>query len=287
MFVKRAPVLCFVMIMFSLFFPLWTDDARATDQEGRSSGSPGNRLLLTGSSTMCPLIAEVGKRFQSLHHDVQVDVQCGGSERGIKDIREGKADIGMVSRALSDREKDLYGFPLARDGVSIIVQKNNPVKALSNADVAAIFTRRITNWKEVGGPNEPITVLLREKQKNATELFMKYYNLKETEVKGKLLIGDNPVTIQEMRSSHYAIAYISSGHAAREAASGVPIKILPLNNVMPTSRNIITGNYPISRALSLVTSKLPTGLAKEFIDFSLSSSVVDLIVKFDFVPYED
>ncbi|MBF0558109.1 MAG: phosphate ABC transporter substrate-binding protein, partial [Nitrospirae bacterium] len=214
-------------------------------------------------------------------------VQCGGSERGIKDVREERADIGMCSRALSEKEKDLYGFPIARDGVSIVVHKSNPVKALSNAHVVGIFTGNITNWKAVGGPNAPIAILLRERQKNVTELFNNYYKIKESDIKGNVLVGDNPVTINAIESNPYAVGYISSGYAERAAAAGKPIKILPVSNVMPTRRNIITANYPISRALSLVTKHLPSGLAKDFIDFSLSSSIVDIIEKYEFVPYQD
>ena len=56
---------------------------------------------------------------------------------------------------------------------------------------------------------------------------------------------------------------------------------------MPTERNVITGNYPLTRSLSLITRELPAGAAKDFINYCLSSKAVDLIVKFDFVPYED
>jgi phosphate transport system substrate-binding protein len=285
MFARRVSIFCVVVGI--LFLPVHRDETQAAEQPIVISSHLGNRLLLTGSSTMCPLIAEVGRRFQELHHDVHVEVQCGGSERGIRDIREGKSDIGMASRPLHASEQDLYSFPMARDGVSVIESKKNPVEALSNAQVAAIFTGKIRNWKEVGGRNAPISVVLREKQKSSTELFMRYYQLKETDIRGRVIAGDNPVTIRAVASNRNSIGYVSSGQSERVAASGVPIKILPVNNVMPTRRNIITGNYPISRPLSLVTKGIPSGLVKKFIDFSLSSSVVDLIVKFDFVPYED
>lgn len=272
------PVACFVAVMLFLSFFSLSRDALAEQEK---------RLLITGSSTMCPLIAETGRRFQSLHPGIRVDVECGGSERGIKDVREGKADIAMVSRALTEKEKDLYGIPIARDGVSIILHKNNPVKALSHAQTVGIFTGKIANWKKVGGADAPITVLLREKKKNVTELFNKYYKLNETETKGAVLVGDNPVTINGVASNPNAIGYISSGHAEREAASGAPIKILPVDDLLPTRRNIITGNYPVTRALSLVTRTAPSGVAREFIDYCLSPAVVDIVERFDFVPYED
>ncbi len=275
------------LIMLSLGFLMLAGRAAAGGNAELSSAYAEGRLLVTGSSTMCPMMAEVGRRFQSLHRGVTVEVQCGGSERGISDLNEGKCDIGMTSRPLNKRESNLLGFPVARDGVSIIVHKNNPVKSLSNAQVVGIFTGKIINWKKIGGLDAPIDVILREKQKSSSELLGDYYKLKWKDIKGRVIAGDNPVTINAVASDPQAIGYVSSGNAEYETAAGIPIKILPVNGMMPTRRNIITGNYPISRPLMLVTSKLPTGLAREFIDFSLSSSIVDLIEKYEYVPYQD
>lgn len=236
---------------------------------------------------MCPLIAEIGKRFEYLHPGIRVEVQCGGSGRGISDAREGKADIGMASRALTEKEKDLYGFPIARDGISVILHKDNPVKALSDAQVADIYTGKITNWKEVGGRDAAITVVNPKKGYSSAELFSHYFKIGYEDIKADIIAGDNPTRIKAVIADLSAIAYISAGEADRTARAGIPIKLLPFNNVMPTGRNIITGNYPITRPLILVTKNLPSGAVKAFIDFCLSQAVVDLIEKLDFVPYED
>ncbi len=87
--------------------------------------------MLSGSSTVAPLAAEIGKRFESLHPGVRVDVQTGGSSRGINDARAGLADIGMASRALKASEGDLSSFTIALDGISVIVNRSNPAASLS------------------------------------------------------------------------------------------------------------------------------------------------------------
>jgi phosphate transport system substrate-binding protein len=273
-----------VLCMLSCCFVLNVSEAR---EQKSTSGNSGGRLLITGSSTMCPMIDAMGKRFETLHHDVSVEVECGGSERGVKDILEGKADIGMISRSLKDSERDLYGFPVARDGISIIVNKENPVMSLSNAQIVGIFTGAITDWEEVQGPKEKILVVLREPQKSSTELFRNYFKLKERQMTGIVFAGDNPVTIKAVASNRRAIGYVSSGFALHQEASGVLIKVLPVNDVKPTRRNIITVNYPISRPLLLISAKFPTGFVKEFIDFALSSGNVDIIEMFNYIPYED
>ena len=68
------------------------------------------KLVITGASTLAPLIAEIGKRFESLHPTVRIGVQSGGSSRGVTDARQGLADIGMVSRAMKEDERDLSAF---------------------------------------------------------------------------------------------------------------------------------------------------------------------------------
>src|SRR5690349_11009189 len=65
------------------------------------------KLTLTGSSTVAPLAAEIAKRFEQIHPGVRVDVQSGGSSRGVSDARSGAADLGLVSRALNPDETDL------------------------------------------------------------------------------------------------------------------------------------------------------------------------------------
>src|SRR6185295_2713168 len=87
---------------------------------GCSKQDAAQKLVLTGASTVSPLAAEIGKRFESLHPGVHVDVQSGGSARGIADARQGLADIGLCSRALKDDEKDLIAHPIAMDGVCVI-----------------------------------------------------------------------------------------------------------------------------------------------------------------------
>lgn len=270
---------CLVTVVLSLPFCSRSGEAQAAGDAGR--------LLITGSSTMCPLITEIGTRFQALHPEVQIEVQCGGSGRGIGDVREGKAAIGMASRPLADKERDLYGFTMARDGLSIIVHKDNPVASLSNPRVVDIYTGRITNWNKVGGRDAPITVINPPKGYSSAEFFTHYFKVDYDEIDADIVAGDNAKRLVVFADNPNAIAYMSSGEAERRAQSGVPIKLLPVNKVSPTRRNIITGNYPITRPLNLVTKGLPAGMVKAFIDYCLSVAVVDLIERYDFVPYED
>ena len=150
---------------------------------GHDSNAPlQGTLLLTGSSTMAPLISDIAKRFELAHPNVQITVKTGGSMRGAQDAREGVADIGMASRALTAAESDLSGMPMARDGICLLVNKDNPVQSLTDAQVAAIYIGSVTNWKNVGGLDESITVITRAEGRSELELFLAYFKIKTTSV---------------------------------------------------------------------------------------------------------
>jgi len=150
---------------------------------GHDSDAPlQGTLLLTGSSTMAPLISDIAKRFELAHPNVQITVKTGGSMRGAQDAREGVADIGMASRALTAAESDLSGMPMARDGICLLVNKDNPVQSLTDAQVAAIYIGSVTNWKNVGGLDESITVITRAEGRSELELFLAYFKIKTTSV---------------------------------------------------------------------------------------------------------
>ena len=245
------------------------------------------RLLLTGSSTMAPLVTEIARRFQTLHPGARVEVQMGGSGRGIADARQGKADIGMASRALTEKERDLQGFPIARDGVALVVHKTNPVQSLTDRQVVDIYSGKITNWKQLGGHEAPILVVKAEAGRSSSELFIHYFGIGYDDIKAQRVVGDNPARIELVIENPDALLYMSVGEAERKAQAGVPIKLLPVGGVAATNRNIRNGNFPISRPLTLVTRELPKGLARTFIEFALSSQVTDLVLAHDFVPYLD
>lgn len=249
-----------------------------------ASAAVATKLTVTGSSTVAPLVLDLGKRFERLNPRVRVDVQAGGSSRGLADARTGLADIGMVSRALKPEENDLQSYVLALDGITIILHKNNPVKALTNEQIIAIYTGQVTNWKAVGGNNLPITVIHKAEGRSTQELFLQYFKLKAPEVKAQVVIGDNQQGIKTIAGNPGAIGYVSIGSAEYEEEIGTPIKLLPINGVAATVANVRNRTFPLSRPLIVVTRGPASGITKRFIDFAQSRQVYDLVQEQFFVP---
>ncbi|NGZ97263.1 MAG: ABC transporter substrate-binding protein [Nitrospira sp. WS110] len=269
-----------------LLLALFGVPGSAMAQAGTSDQLAG-KLVITGASTLAPLIAEIGKRFESLYPKVRVDVQTGGSSRGVADTRQGLADIGMVSRSMKDEEKDLHAFPVARDGVGIILHKDNPVQTLTDEQVIAIYTGKITNWKDVGGRDATITVVNKAEGRSTLEVFLHYFKLKNTDVKVQVVIGDNEQGVKTVAGNRNAIGYVSIGTAEYDASQGVPIKLLPVGGTPASTETVRNGTFPISRPLHIVTRTAPAGSAKAFIDFAQSKAVHDIIKQQYFVPLGD
>ncbi|MDQ3186288.1 MAG: phosphate ABC transporter substrate-binding protein [Pseudomonadota bacterium] len=242
------------------------------------------KLVLTGASTIAPLAGELARRYELLHPGTRVDVQTGGSARGINDVRNGIADIGMVSRALKPEEKDLHAYAIALDGVGIILHASNQIAALSRQQVIDIYTGKIVNWQAVGGQDAAITVVNKAAGRSTLELFLNYLKLKNSDIKPHVIIGDNVQGIKMVAGNPNAIGYVSIGAAEYEVWRGTRIKLLPLDGITASMANVRNGTFPLSRPLNFVTPGMPKGLARDFIEFARSEQAHDLVEAQYFVP---
>lgn len=259
---------------------------RSPDSASAGSTDLRGKLVLTGSSTVAPLAAEIGKRFEALHPGVRIDVQTGGSSRGVADARSGVADIGLVSRALKPEESDLQAHTIARDGIALIVHASNPVAALSDDQVRAIYRGEVRNWKDAGGPDRAITVVNKAEGRSTLELFLHHYALKSEQIKPSVVIGDNEQGIKTVAGNPGAIGYVSVGTAEYAATHDVPIRPLPLEGITASVASVRQQRFPLSRPLNLVTRGPPTALAKTFIEYAQSPAVHDLVEGLYFVALE-
>ena len=245
-----------------------------------------SRLSLTGSSTVAPLALEIGKRFETLNAGVRIDVQSGGSSRGVTDARAGLAQIGLVSRALKPDEGDLIAHTIALDGVGVIVHRSNPVGALSVAQLRALYRGEIRNWRELGGLDRAVTVVNKAEGRSTLELFAGHLGLKNSEIRAQVVIGDNAQGIKTVAGNPGAIGYVSIGSAEFEAAQGAAIRLLPMDGVAASVANVRAHRFPLARPLNLVTRGLAQGLAAQFIAYARSAAVHDLIEAQFFIPIE-
>ncbi len=176
----------------------------------------------------------------------------------------GLPNIGMVSRALKADEHDLRAYPIALDGIGIIVHADNPVVSLNQQQIIDIYTGRITNWRAVGGAERPITVVNKAEGRSTLELFLHHFALKTTDIQAHVVIGDNQQGIKTVAGNPGAIGHVSIGAAEYEASQGTPIRLLPMAGVAATVANVRNGTFSLSRPLNLVTRGASTQLTEAF-----------------------
>ena len=218
---KRAFLLCMLLAAAPL----------SGFAQGPPSAPLAGKLLITGSSTMAPMVEELGKHFRTRHPGVVITVEAGGSGRGVADALEGKADIGMASRELTPKEKALFAIPIARDGVVFAVHKDNPVGGLTRAQALELFTGKIVNWKALGGPAARIEVVTRTPGHGSLEIMSPYLGIAPTAIKAAHVIGDSAEVIRLIAANRNAIAFLSVGAVDDAAQKGLPLKSLALDGL--------------------------------------------------------
>lgn len=250
---------------------------------GREDSS--GTVVVTGSSTIAPLVADAAKRYEASRPGARIEVQSGGSSRGVADATGGVADLGMVSRALKDDEgTKLTARLLAMDGVCVVVHKGNPVKRLDKRHLVEIYTKKITNWKDLGGRDAAIVVANKAEGRSTLEIFLHFLGLDNADVKADVVVGENLHVIKSIVANPNTVGYVSIGTATAEEEAGAPIKRVVTDGVVPTMEAVEDGSFPITRPLNIVTAAAASPAAEAFLDYLMSGEIHDLVEKHFFVP---
>lgn len=255
---------------------------------GCGSKSTDQVITITGSSTIAPLIAEIAKQYETNRQGFRIDVQSGGTSKGLMDVRTGISDIGMVSRKLKDSESDVNFSTIGIDGISLIVNSANPLENISSSDVIAVYKGDVTNWSEIGGAEGNITVVNKAEGRSTLEIFTEYFGLNNREIKASVVIGDNQQGIQAVAGNPDAIGYVSIGAAEYEVLTkNAAIKLLGLDGIEASTATLRNGSYNISRELNLIYKDDLSATAREFVGYVNSKTTVPIFSAHYFIKAND
>jgi phosphate transport system substrate-binding protein len=245
-------------------------------------------LLVQGSTTVGPIADAFAEAFMRKHSNVSVTVKKTGSGDGAKALVDGQCDVANMSRFMKEKEYALAvekGFlpvahVVAMDGVCVVVHPSNPVKALTAAQVKAMYMGKITNWKEVGGADQEIVLYSRDTSSGTYETFHGLVMEKEKMASGVEYVASNPDMHKRVSTTTAAVGYVGLGFVDEK------IKALKVDDVMPTSRTIASGTYPVARPLFMWTKGFPTlgSLTHAFVTFHLSEEGQEIIEAKGFIP---
>ena len=248
-------------------------------QRGKYKGS----IEIVGSTTLLPVTQAAAEEYMRENPTIRVSVQGGGSSAGIEAAAMGAADIGMSSRELKGDEVNLglIKHPVAIDAIAIIVNPQNPVDDLSSEEVKKIFSGKIRNWKELGGPDIDIIVVNRDEASGTREAFSKLL-MKDTEFTKRAVVQPGSGQVRAIvEGTPGAIGYLSLGYVTDS------VKAVSLDGVKPSLESLKSGEYKLQRKLYYLTKGKPGKLAQDFIDYVLSERIQKEIIGSEFIPIKE
>jgi len=256
-------------------------------------------IVLDGSTTVGPIAKAFAEYYMSLHDGVNVTVSESGSGNGAKSLLNGACDIACMSRFMKDKEfnaaVDAGVMPVAHvvamDGLPILVHPSNPIDELTVEQVRAIYTGKIDNWKDLGGPNREIVMVTRDTNSGTYETFHKLVmthkvdgeKVKEKISKDAEYVGSNGGIRQRVQSTPAAIGYAGLGFVDDT------VKALDINGIEPNPRSVASGIYPIARPLFMFTNGYPKlgSDVHAFVTIHLSEKGQEIVEDIGFVPVTD
>ena len=223
-------------------------------------------MNLLGSTSIQPFAEILAEHYEKKYPGQFAEVQGGGSTAGLQAAEHGLADIGMCSRSLTTKESRLFTeILIARDGLAIVVNPENPVSRLSLEQLRALFAGRIANWSEVGGKNGSVWPITREEGSGTRESFVRLIMGAERISRRALTQESNGAVKELVKGDPSAIGYMSLGLVGKD------LKPVTVDGAEPTVENVLAGRYHLVRPLLFVTKGAANSAARKFVDFVLSS----------------
>ena len=251
-----------------------------------SSSQERTSIKVTGSTTVLPIAQLTAEAYMGTHPNTDIQVTGGGSSVGVQAAGEKTADIGMSSRDVKSDELKKYPnlviTTIGIDGVALIVNPSNTITSLTTTQIKDIYAGNYTNWKQVGGPDQAIVVVGRDSASGTREFFSEKVMNKGDFTSTQLEKNSNGAVQQTIAQTPGAIGYVGLGFIDNT------VKAVKVDTngalVEPTIANILSGAYPLSRSLYMITNGQPTALAKTYLDYILSPEGQSILAEEGFVP---
>jgi phosphate transport system substrate-binding protein len=252
------------------------------------SPAQAQRLVIKGSDTLgAKLVPQLAEQFKSQNPGTTFDIAAEGSTTGISAIIDGTAQIGMSSRRARPAEigtaagKGVQMKPtiVCYDGMAVIVNAGNPINALTRKQVEQIFTGDVSDWSAVGAAPGKISIYTRNTSSGTYSDWKELAMKKRDYASGSQKMAGNEQIAAEVAKNKNGIGYVGMAYIKSPG-----VKVLPIDGAMPSNQAVLKKTYPYARPTFYYTNGDPTGLAKQFVDFTVSPAGQKIAERVGFVP---
>ena len=225
-----------------------SSDANADANTDTTASDTTANADTTDGSDLSGTVTLAGSTSMEKYPNVSATAEFTGSSAGIESLTAGSVDIGDASRALSDDEKsqDIVENIVAIDGIAVITDTANTVTDIKSEDLAKVYTGEITNWKDLGGPDEQIVVIGREAGSGTRDAFEELMDVKDS-CKYAQELDSTGAVLAKVAATPGAVGYVSLD-VLDDTVNG-----LKINSVEPTEDNILAGDYVLQRPFVMAT----------------------------------
>jgi len=261
-------------------------------------------IQIKGSDTLVNLVQILAESYMEKNPRSPIAVLGGGSGTGIAALINGTCDIANLSRLMKQQEIDQCKekgidprtFIVAVDGLSVIVNQFNPVSKLSMDQIGAIFRGEITNWRDIGGPEAPISLYGRQSNSGTYVFFQEHVLGNQNYSADMMRMNGNAQIVEGIVQDRNGIGYVGVGYVADPQTGAVREGLRILNvskdagsqGYSPLDKSAVdSGDYPISRPLYQMTSGPPQGAVLDFILFETGPEGQSLVVAEGFFAIGD
>jgi phosphate transport system substrate-binding protein len=265
---------------------IFTGCGKKSTQNGDYSGS----ITAAGSTALQPLVEQAAEAFNEKYPYAIINVQGGGSGTGLSQVAEGAVDIGNSDIFANEKSgidtAQMVDHKVCVVGIAVIANKNINIDSISKQQLIEIFTGKIKNWKEIGGPDLNIILINRSKSSGTRKVFKKYALDDNEESEGMSLVQDSNGAVKNtIISTKGTIGYMALPYLTADVKQ--QIKILKFDNIEPSVDNITSGRYSIWAYEHMYTRGEAKTLTKSFIDYISGSEGKKIISGMGYIPVSD
>jgi phosphate transport system substrate-binding protein len=249
-----------------------------------SGAEVSGNLIIVGNGPEQNTIESLARAFEKANPRAYIDLVWDDHSKPVEMVKAGDAHVAVTG----SEHPGLTATQIAWDGIGILVHLSNFTKEVTRQQVADIYSGKVKDWSEVGGPETKILLIDRPKHQSIRDAFERQLGIDgKIPDNAKVIAKDDKVikTVVGTLPPLSAVGYVSLNQGLAVVTSGVAVRLLPVDKVEPEIPTVRDGRYPLRRPILLLAKKDPNPLVDAFVQFAQSSAGRQIIAE-TYIPFE-